>query len=85
MAHNDKLAEVHDRLVQAIEDLVSRGDWCRFLEASQRLHTYSASNVLLIRAQRPDATRVAGYRRWRSLGYQVRRGERAIAIYWRRS
>src|SRR5438105_83665 len=80
MARNDKLAEVHDRLVQAIEDLVSGDDWRRYLEASQRLHTYSASNVLLILAQRPDATRVAGYRRWQTLGYQVRKGERGIAV-----
>jgi hypothetical protein len=45
---NDKLAEVHDRLVSAIEELVSGEDWRAFLEASQRLHSYSASNVLLI-------------------------------------
>jgi antirestriction protein ArdC len=80
MTRDDKLAEIHDRLVQAIEHLVSGEDWRKFLEASQRLHTYSASNVLLILAQRPDATRVAGYRRWQSLGYQVRRGERGIAV-----
>jgi antirestriction protein ArdC len=77
---NDKLAEVHDRLVAAIEDLVSGEDWRAFLEASQRLHTYSASNVLLILSQFPGATRVGGYRTWKGLGYQVRRGEKGIAV-----
>jgi antirestriction protein ArdC len=77
---NDKLAEVHDRLVAAIEDLVSGEDWRAFLEASQRLHTYSASNVLLIITQFPGATRVGGYRTWKGLGYQVRRGEKGIAV-----
>jgi antirestriction protein ArdC len=76
----DKLAEVHDRLVAAIQDLVSGEDWRAFLEASQRLHTYSASNVFLILSQFPSATRVGGYRRWQGLGYQVRRGEKGIAV-----
>lgn len=80
MAHNDKLAEVHDRLIAAIDDLVSGDDWRRFLEASQRLHTYSPNNVLLILAQRPTASRAAGYRTWESLGYQVQRGEMGIAV-----
>nr|MDQ3643399.1 ArdC family protein [Actinomycetota bacterium] len=77
---NDKLAEVHDRLVSTIADLVSGEDWRRFLEASQRLHAYSASNVLLILNQHRAATRVAGYRTWQRLGYQVRRGEKGIAV-----
>jgi antirestriction protein ArdC len=80
MAHNDKLAEVHDRLIAAIDNLVSGDDWRRFLEVSQRLHAYSPNNVLLILAQRPTASRAAGYRTWRSLGYQVRRGEKGIAV-----
>jgi len=37
-------------------------------------------NLLLIGAQAPQATRVAGFRSWQSLGRQVRRGERGIAI-----
>jgi hypothetical protein len=77
---NDKLAETHEYLVRAIEDLVSGDDWLRFLRFAQRFHAYSASNALLILAQRPDATRVAGYKTWLSLGYQVRRGENGIAI-----
>ena len=36
--------------------------------------------TILIFLQKPDATFVAGYKRWRELGYQVRRGEQGIAI-----
>src|SRR5664280_3685772 len=39
------------------------------------------SNQLLILAQRPDATVVAGYRAWQSLGRQVRRGAKGIGIF----
>jgi len=38
------------------------------------------SNSLLILTQCPQATRVAGYRTWQTLGRQVRRGERGLAI-----
>ncbi len=50
------------------------------LSAAGRFHQYSFGNVLLIHAQNPDATRVAGYRTWQSLGRQVRKGERGIKI-----
>jgi antirestriction protein ArdC len=80
MTRTDRLAEAHDRLVAAIEHLVNGEDWQRFLDTARRFRTYSLNNLLLIFSQRPDATRVAGYRTWQSLGRQVRRGEQGIAI-----
>jgi antirestriction protein ArdC len=80
MARTDNLVELHDRLTATVEALVTSEDWQRMLALASRFHRYSASNVLLILAQRPDATRVAGYRRWQSLGRQVRKGEHGIAI-----
>ena len=52
----------------------------RYLEFSAQFHQYSAFNQMLIFLQRPDATFVAGYKRWQELGYQVRKGERGISI-----
>jgi antirestriction protein ArdC len=80
MTRTDRLAEAHDRLVAAIEALVGGEDWQRFLDTARRFRAYSLNNLLLIYTQRPDATRVAGYRTWQSLGRQVRRGEQGIAI-----
>lgn len=51
-----------------------------FLRAMSQFHRYSFSNILLIMSQRPDATRVAGFRTWKRLGRFVRRGEKGIAI-----
>ncbi len=45
-----------------------------------RFYTYSPSNVALILMQAPEATRVAGYRKWQELGRQVKKGEKGIAI-----
>jgi antirestriction factor ArdC-like protein len=43
-----------------------------------RFHNYSFGNVMLIARQKPDATYVAGYRTWNSLGCFVRRGEKDV-------
>lgn len=51
-----------------------------FLSAMARFHRYSMSNVFLIMLQRPDASHVAGYHTWRSLGRHVKEGEKGIAI-----
>lgn len=76
----DKVRQLHDSLTAQVEALVSGEDWARFLTVASRFHSYSANNVWLIMAQRPDATRVAGYRTWQRLGRQVNRGAKGIAI-----
>ena len=52
----------------------------RFLAVLARFHRYSFGNVLLIMFQRPDATRIAGFQTWKSLGRYVKKGEKGIAI-----
>lgn len=52
----------------------------RYLAFLGKFHSYSLGNTLLIWSQRPDATHVAGYRAWMSMGRQVRKGEKGIAI-----
>lgn len=52
----------------------------RCLDVMSRFHHYSFGNCLLILRQKPDATRVAGFRRWLSLGRHVRKGETGIGI-----
>ena len=59
-----------------------------YLKAMGRFHNYSLGNAILIGFQRPDATRVAGFRTWQKLGRYVKRNEKGIAIMapivWRR-
>ncbi|KRD41305.1 hypothetical protein ASE38_16970 [Cellulomonas sp. Root930] len=66
--------------MDAVADLVHSDRWRQMLTTAARLPTYSPSNVLLIAAQRPDATRVAGIRTWNNLGRRVIQGEHGIAI-----
>jgi hypothetical protein len=68
-----------DELAAALQEGKSQ-TLTQFLEIMARFPRYSFRNVMLIAAQRPDATRVAGFSAWRQLGRQVLKGERGIAI-----
>ncbi|HVE47717.1 MAG TPA: ArdC family protein, partial [Acidimicrobiales bacterium] len=80
----DKVRELHERLVAQVEALVTGEDWARYLSVAARFHSYSANNLWLILAQRPDLAttggRVAGYQTWKRLGRQVQAGSKGIAI-----
>ncbi|MCO6439381.1 MAG: ImmA/IrrE family metallo-endopeptidase [Phycisphaerae bacterium] len=52
-----------------------------YLATIARFHRYSFGNIMLIASQRPDATHVAGYRKWQQLGRQVKHGEKGILIF----
>lgn len=51
-----------------------------YLEFSARFHNYSFGNQILILLQCPDATHVAGFRTWQSMGRSIRKGSQAIRI-----
>src|SRR6266436_2863256 len=69
-----------EKLAEAVDALVSSDGWQAWLDSRARFHTYSLGNTLLIGFQRPEATLVAGYKTWQSMGRQVRKGEKGIAI-----
>lgn len=77
---HDKAAQLHQELVARVEELSRSEGWREALETAAKFHHYSFGNVLLIAAQRPEASKVAGYKTWQSLGRQVRKGEKGIGI-----
>lgn len=79
-ARHERYHEVLATLESGIAAIVTGEGFARYLHCMARFHAYSPNNIALIHAQRPDATRVAGYRAWQALGRQVRRGERGIRI-----
>jgi hypothetical protein len=76
-----KVREAVEMLDAGVERILDGEEFKRYLAFAARFHRYSANNSLLILVQRPTATRVAGYKRWRELGRQVRRGEEGIRIF----
>src|SRR5271165_5614518 len=81
-----KLEEVNKRTKEAVDFLVAALEsghsevLTAYLAAMAKFRNYSFGNIMLIARQKPDATHVAGYRTWTSLGRFVRRGEKGIFI-----
>jgi hypothetical protein len=67
-------------LSMGVRGLTESGKWQAYLDTQSKFHSYSFGNAALIGIQNPDATRVAGYNKWKELGRQVRTGEHGIAI-----
>jgi hypothetical protein len=73
-SRSDKLRAAHDKMQQAVVEVASGDDWKRMLQVVSKFHRYSFNNHLMIFVQRPDATVVAGFNRWKSLGRFVKLG-----------
>jgi hypothetical protein len=72
--------ELVEKLTAGIQSLTSSEEWLRYLDYQSRFHSYSFNNVLLIAAQMPSASRVAGFRAWQRMSRFVRKGEKALWI-----
>lgn len=82
--NREQLKEITDRIEAGIRDIFESGDmekYRNYLRTMSRFHNYSLNNQALIHLQRPDATYVAGYNRWRDkFSRHVLRGEKGITI-----
>ena len=74
------VADLLRRLEEGVAAVQDSASWTHYLAAMARLHSYSARNIWLALAQRPDATRLGGFHTWRALGRHVRKGEHGIRI-----
>jgi antirestriction protein ArdC len=70
--------ELIERLERGFQKIQESDEYRRYLDTVSRFHQYSISNTMLIWMQRPEATHVAGFRTWLSLGRHVLKGERGI-------
>ena len=73
--------EAQAHLEAAVAGLQSTEGFAAWLRARARFHSYSASNVMLILAQCPEATRVAAASVWRELGRFPAKGSHALRVF----
>lgn len=71
----DAIKELAQALSQGKSDVL-----CNYLDAMSKFHHYSFGNCMLIYMQKPDATFVAGFHRWKEFHRWVKKGEKGIAI-----
>lgn len=65
-----------------IKDVTTSADkWKSILRLAGNLYRFEFDNILLIHAQRPQATLVADYDTWKKVDRYVMRGSKGIAIF----
>lgn len=87
MAENEKqtnrqrLKDITDSIERGIEDLFQSDKYAEYLRTMSRFHRYSVNNTMLIYMQKPNATLVAGFNKWRDqFERNVMKGEKGIKI-----
>ena len=87
MAENEKqtnkerLKDITDSIERGIQDLFQSDKYAQYLRTMSRFHKYSVNNTMLIYMQKPDATLVAGFNKWRDqFERNVMKGEKGIKI-----
>ena len=79
--NRERLREITEGIEQGIKELFESEKYMRYLSVMSRFHRYSVNNTMLIYMQRPDATLVAGYNKWKNqFERHVKRGEHGITI-----
>lgn len=76
----EQLADTLHTLEAGSIAILDSASCTHYLTALRRLYAYGFGTVALILAQRPEATPMAGYRRWQALGRQVNTGEQGIRM-----
>ena len=77
----ERTKEITAGIEKGIMELFESDRYRNYLTTMSRFHKYSLNNVMLIHAQRPDATLVAGFSKWKnSFGRHVKKGEKGIQI-----
>lgn len=90
MAHKKKTAEeiknevknAYVELESGLQELMTSEKYLDFLNTMAERPRYSLNNTILIYLQKPNATFLAGYSKFREIyGHQVKQGEKGIKIF----
>ena len=78
---DEKTKQAFEMIEQGVKDVYSSDSFKRYLSCCSKFHNYSLNNTLLILAQKPDASLVAGYRSWQTnFNRHVDKGEKGLMI-----
>ncbi len=79
--NKDRLKEIIDSIEKGIKEVFESGRYTEYLQVMSRFHNYSFNNTMLIYMQKPDATLVAGFNKWKDkFERNVNKGEKGIKI-----
>lgn len=78
----EKVKEITDRLEAGLKALFEGDNFRNYLNTMSKFHNYSFNNTMLIALQKPEATYVAGFNKWKKdFERSVNKGEKGIKIF----
>ena len=81
MTKDEKTKQAFEMIEQGVKDVYTSDNFRNYLSCCSKFHNYSLNNTLLILAQKPDATLVAGYSSWkRNFHRHVNKDEKGLTI-----
>ena len=79
--NRERLQEITAGIEQGIKELFESEKYMRYLCVMSKFHRYSVNNTMLIYMQKPEATLVAGFNKWKNqFARHVKKGEHGITI-----
>ena len=79
--NRERLQEITAGIEQGIKELFDSEKYMRYLSVMSKFHRYSVNNTMLIYMQKPEATLVAGFNKWKNqFERHVKKGEHGITI-----
>ncbi len=79
--NQQRIKEITESIEKGIREMFESDRYQSYLATMSRFHRYSVNNTMLIYMQKPDATLVAGFNKWRDqFGRHVKKGEKGIQI-----
>ena len=79
-SNKERIKEITAGIEKGIQELFESDRYRNYLTTMSRFHRYSLNNVMLIHAQKPDATDLGEANFWRGRGGYIRKGESGILL-----
>lgn len=79
-SQDSTVRSAYKQLQDALEHINTNEGWLEYLAFQSKFYEYSLNNTLLIFSQNPEASYVAGYKKWMGLNRYVMKGEKSIKI-----
>ncbi len=78
----ERVKEITDKLEAGLKALFEGDNFRNYLNTMSKFHNYSFNNTMLIALQKPEATYVAGFNKWKKdFERSVNKGEKGIKIF----
>lgn len=82
LAYGNDAKGLNEHLKMGLKEYVNSDQYKKYLDTISKFHNYSRRNIDLIHQQKPDATLIAGAKKWNeSFGRYINKGEKGFTIY----